>query len=80
MTTKGTLHQLVEELPAFELVAAGRDLRGIDPQVREWIRQAVYRFANTSQRNVQRLRGRPQERAATCSGTPATRARATASR
>ena len=42
-------------------LAAERDLRRLDPSVRERIRQAVYRFADTGQGDVQRLRGTPNE-------------------
>jgi mRNA interferase RelE/StbE len=41
--------------------AAERDLRRIDPQVRERIRQAVYRLVDTGQGDVRRLQGRPRE-------------------
>ncbi|HEX9870893.1 MAG TPA: type II toxin-antitoxin system RelE/ParE family toxin [Candidatus Tectomicrobia bacterium] len=41
--------------------AAVRDLRRLDPPVRERIRQAVYRFVDTGQGDVQRLQGIPRE-------------------
>ena len=39
--------------------AAERDLRRLDPQVRERIRQAVHRFVDTGQGDVQRLGALP---------------------
>jgi mRNA-degrading endonuclease RelE of RelBE toxin-antitoxin system len=41
--------------------AAERDLRRLDPPVRERIRQDVYRFVDTGQGDVQRLQGIPRE-------------------
>jgi mRNA interferase RelE/StbE len=41
--------------------AAERDLRRMDPPVRERIRQAVYRLADTGQGDVVRLRGVARE-------------------
>ena len=41
--------------------AAERDLRRMDPQVRERIRQAVYRLVNTGRGDVRCLQGRPRE-------------------
>lgn len=41
--------------------AAERDLRRLDSQVRERIRQAVYRLADTGQRDVVRLHGQTRE-------------------
>jgi hypothetical protein len=41
--------------------AAERDLRRIDPQIRERIRQAVYRLVDTGHGDVRRLQGRPRE-------------------
>jgi mRNA interferase RelE/StbE len=41
--------------------AAERDLRRIDPQVRERIRQAVYRLVDTGHGDVRRVQGRARE-------------------